>query len=495
MATVTPNPNRVDPLACLLDQAARRPQATALEILETGERMSYGRLLSAVASRRASLIQHGVGKGDFVLVMLPSGIELVVSIYALMSLSAVAVPVSRSLTDFELGPVLHDARPVGVITSGTSSQRPLLRESLSLRFILDTETEETRPAPIDLSIPSADTVVSCHFTYKGFGYPLGTLHQYDHYAASVAGAAACYVHEEGSTHLTVLPQYPVYGLSCTLTPLSMGCHLLVSTAPESLDLLSVLRERQVRIVGVVPLLYRSLVQRAQQLRKQGVSLDLHPELEIACGGSYLPRELSEHGEEVLGFAPSQGYGLSETLLVSTNRHGAQRHGTLGKSMHPDTQIRIVDAHGEGVPPGRVGEIVITGPTVTSGYVRRPRETARHLKQGRFFTGDLGHFDRDGFLCFDGRSQPFTKAASQMVDLTEIERVLSLHPAVAQAMATVRFEPRTGERISASVIFHRGTQVDARELKRHCARFLSPHKLPRHFELLQRELRSFGQASA
>lgn len=486
--------DRLDPIASLLKQAELRPDAIALEILGTGELLSYAELVTRSECMKARLVREGVTAGDFVLVMLPSGAALVATIYALMSLSAVAVPVHRTLTDFELSPILRDACPVGVITDGSCKSRALVREALSLRFIVDVE-ESIGDSRLPLTVPAGDPHVTCHFTYKGFGYPLGALHRYGDYAVNLAAAAACYDFEAGTNHLCVLPQYPVYGLSCTLTPLAHGCRVLVATQSDNLDLLSVLRERQVRIVSVVPLLYRSLVQSAKAWRKSHGPLGLNPALEIACGGSFLSDELAEEGAAVLGFPPYQGYGLSETLLVTTNRSSSHRRGTLGKSMHPELQIAIVDARGEAVTSGRVGEIVVSGPTVTSGYVRRPRETAKHLRDGRFFTGDLGHFDREGFLCFDGRSQSFTKAGSQMVDLTEIERVLALHPAVAQAVAIVSSEPRTGERISASVICHRGATTDARALKRHCAQYLSAHKIPRSFELLQRELKSVTRVSA
>jgi acyl-CoA synthetase (AMP-forming)/AMP-acid ligase II len=121
-------------------------------------------------------------------------------------------------------------------------------------------------------------------------------------------------------------------------------------------------------------------------------------------------------------------------------------------------------------------------------VNRPRETARFLRGDRFHTGDLGALDDAGFLRFEGRALAFTKCASQMVDLVEIENVLRRHPRVADARVSVQIDRRIGERLSAAVVVKRGASIEPREISAFVRAHLSPHKVPR-------EVTFYGRAHA
>jgi long-chain acyl-CoA synthetase len=485
----------VDPIDALLEQVHARPQAVAMELLPSGQRLTYADLLRLAQRYKARFAREGVCAGDAVLLMLGAGPDIVAALLALLSLSALAVPVNPGLTDFELEPVLRDSRPVGVLTTSGIARRALLSDALCLRFRI-TPAELVQGEELALSAPAGNPLATCHFTYKGLGIPLGALHRYGDYGVALDAMLDRYGHTARSTHLCVLPMYPVYGLTVsTMLPLAMGCRLLLAQNLKELDLLRVLREEQVRMSGFVPLIYRSLLELAEAERAQGKELGLHPELEIISGGNHLSRELYEQGRELLGFSPYQGYGLTETLPFTTNHRKDHRDGTLGPGFRSDFRVQVVNARGHAVEPGRVGEVVLSGPTVSEGYLGRPRETEHFLRAGRFFTGDLGHIDGQGHLCFDGRALPFTKPAAHMVDLTEIENVLRLHPAVVNAIATVECHPQSGERVSASVIVPRTSEVDASVLRRHCQTYLSAHKIPRSFELYHGDAASFSKHSA
>jgi malonyl-CoA/methylmalonyl-CoA synthetase len=487
---------RVDPIEAFLGQVERKPDATAIELLPGGRALSYRELLTLAQRYKAAFVAEGVRPGDAVLLMLGSGAEIVAALFALFSLSALAVPVNPSLTDFELEPVLRDARPVGVVSTHAILERSLLRDALCLRLRLDVVALGAHPHELPLGAPSGDPLATCHFTYKGLGYPLGALHRYSHYGVALHAMLDRYGHTAHATHLCVLPMYPVYGLTVsTILPLAMGCRLLVVQDHKEVDLLDVMRRERVQMTGFVPLLFRGLLDSVRAREVRGAALGLHPELDIISGGNHLSREHAEEGQTLLGLEPLQGYGLTETLPFTSNHRREHQRGTLGPGFRADFRLEVVNARGSAVEPGRVGEVVLSGPTVTEGYLGRPRETARFLRAGRLFTGDLGHLDRQGHLCFDGRALPFSKPAAHMVDLTEVEYVLGLHRSVLKAMATVHSDPRGGAKVSASVIVEPGAGLDPAALRRHCLAYLSVHKVPRSFELFQRDAASFARHSA
>jgi len=501
------------PIERLLAQVEIRPDAPAIEMEASGQVLSYRGLQGLIEDVRAALQALGVGEGDAVLVALPACPELVAAFYALASLSALFVPVAEDLTPFELAPVLADARPKGVIVAEAGMLARVLGPSVGFALLLQGQApvvqaiDGVRVAVLAqwvgqqqgrrcaLQPPPGNPLVSCHFTYKGLGYPLGVLHRYASYGACIEGLLASAGVRAGSVHLALLPLHPIYALlASVLSPLSLGAHVIVVTGSGRRHVLALLGRRQVECASLVPTIYRLLVAQARSPGRHKAGA-LHPELLLVTGGSHMSPEAMAEVEEAVGVRPSQGYGLTEALLVCANFRGSAQPHSLGLplqgGLRGGVQVAVLDAQGQPLPAGRVGEIVVSGPCLMQGYLGRPRETARFLKGGRMHTGDLGHLDAQGYLHFDGRAMPFTKSAAQMVDLPEIEAVLRRHPLVADARASVRNDPLRGERVDASVVLRAGAAIQGEDLVTFARGYLSPHKVPRSVRLFQRGLVATG----
>jgi long-chain acyl-CoA synthetase len=306
----------------------------------------------------------------------------------------------------------------------------------------------------------------------GLGHPLGVLHSYREFSWVLDGVLRLYQGSGGSVHLATLPLHAVYGLvGGVLLPLCNGSRILVDNADVAQSLVS----RQVRFTCLVPLQLRAL---AAQARERNLRGKLHPDLEIISGGSLLSEETAADVTRATGVTPLQGYGLTEALPVTANQTGRSRAGSLGLPICPRTRVEVIDRDGCPVPTGVVGEVVVSGPTVMSGYLARPEESALFLREGRLHTADLGSLDPDGFLFFHGRCQPFSKPAAQMADLTQVKQVLELHPAVARASVQARYDARIGDRLSGSIVLQPGAAASQAELVSFCRSRLSSHKLPR-----------------
>jgi long-chain acyl-CoA synthetase len=214
---------------------------------------------------------------------------------------------------------------------------------------------------------------------------------------------------------------------------------------------------------------------------------LNPELCITSGGSHLDAALTTKVKNMLGAEVIQGYGTTETLPILGNFPGRNRHGSLGISMVAANRVAILDPHGHELPPGEqnIGEICVMGPTVTDGFLNRPQDSAQFFRDGWFHTGDLGWRDTEGFFYFIGRRIAFTKMAAQMVDLVEIEHLVESHPAVEKARTLVKEDERHGEYLVVSVMLNKGMGTDNRTLRDHCKKYLSPHKVPKRFNIYSR----------
>lgn len=488
-----------DWLGAFVAQAEEAPQAPALRV-PGGRVTTRAELLAECEQTRAALVEAGIQAGEPVALFLPSGEDLIRAFFAVASLGAIAVPLSPSLTPYELPEILALAEPKILITTGEIWER--FESSLWLvhvRHVVFLADPPQGPAPegvswsapserrSQLEAPAPDAIVGCHFTYKGLGTPLGALHRYSSYGVAADALAA--PHAGRGPVLVVLPFHQVYGLAASvITPLTRGCCLVLPSRFNPRRFLELIVEEDARYLSLVPGLIPFLVSAAR--RKPELAARVPRDLVLTSGGTLLEADLGSQLEEALGVPVLQGYGLSETLPFTANTPQNQRLGSLGWPLAAGYRVEVRDADGAEVPQGQAGEIWLQGPTLMVGYRRRPRETARFLREGWIQTGDLGHLDAEGCLHFLGRREPFTKIGGQMVDLLEVENVLQRHPAVAEACAFPQRGRGGQPELAAAVILAGRSGVRLGELFALARERLSPHKVPRRIKIYRAHYERF-----
>jgi O-succinylbenzoic acid--CoA ligase len=146
-----------------------------------------------------------------------------------------------------------------------------------------------------------------------------------------------------------------------------------------------------------------------------------------------------------------------------------------------SSVRIVDEAGKGVPTGEKGEIVVTGPTVMAGYYKNPEATAKTIRAGALFTGDIGYLDEEGDLWLVQRRSELIISGGENIYPAEVEAVLRQHPAVADACVVGLPDAEWGERVAALVECRSGQTVTAEALLAHCRQQLARYKLPRRLQ--------------
>jgi fatty-acyl-CoA synthase len=180
----------------------------------------------------------------------------------------------------------------------------------------------------------------------------------------------------------------------------------------------------------------------------------------------------------------QGYGLSEAapvVLLLDERAAARKIGAAGRpALFVD--IDVVDADGRSCSVGTVGELLVRGPNVTPGYWRDPAATALAIRDGWLHTGDAVRVDADGDLWIVGRMGDAFEIAGEIVHPGEIERILLLHPAVADAAAVPRSVGADTEPI-VFVVLEDGATATGAELIDHARAALAPHEVPRSVRLV------------
>ncbi len=141
-------------------------------------------------------------------------------------------------------------------------------------------------------------------------------------------------------------------------------------------------------------------------------------------------------------------------------------------------VRVVADDGTPVPVGHDGEVIARGPNIMRGYLNKPAETAAALQNGWLWTGDVGHFDDDGYLVLVDRKKDLIIRGGENISPSEVEAVLQAHPSVAHAAVVGRPDPVMGEEPVAFVTPVFGTTINEAEVIAHCRDVLAHFKIPR-----------------
>jgi oxalate---CoA ligase len=171
------------------------------------------------------------------------------------------------------------------------------------------------------------------------------------------------------------------------------------------------------------------------------------------------------------------YGIGEAGHMSANLPppGQSRAGTCGK---PRPGEMMIAENGRALPPGELGELLVRGPTVISGYLDDPQANAESFVDGWFRTGDLGVLDADGFLSVHGRFKELINRGGEKLSPIEVEQALLRHPAVADAAACGIPHPRLGEDVAAAIVLRPSRTAAPSELQTFVRGQLAPFKVPR-----------------
>ncbi|WP_431145493.1 class I adenylate-forming enzyme family protein [Pseudomonas alvandae] len=467
------------------------PEHIAIRDLDAEETVTYRDLRIRAEECNGFLHALNVSPGEKVALVLPNGVDFIAYYLAVIGHGAVPVILNYKLTAFELGNVLGISKPSLIVTTGTLFEQHQDIFQPTHALIVGNGDEPPENATVEatlsrqaqpLSLPDDNPIVSMQFTYRGIGKPLAVCHRYLDLTQSSDG-----LHEQfhpqgvGSVHLVTLPLYAIFGLSVMMVfPLSIGATLLMTNTLLNRDLAQVLSEHQVTFACLVPDVIRYFNSRLA--KRKGPRLPLHPQLMMYSGGSHLPADEGEKLGKLLGCAAVlQGYGLTESMPVIVQSSVGEVHrGAMGRPIS-GVELRVVDAQGQDVVAGRIGELLIRGSMVISGYDAAPEINARFFRDGWLHTGDLVWRDEEGHVFFYCQRLRISKIKAQMVDLAEIESVALKHPDAVRARAYIVPDHKEVNVLHLSV--EGDGELSQNSVTTLLSRYLSGFKLPKIIEIV------------
>jgi acyl-CoA synthetase (AMP-forming)/AMP-acid ligase II len=453
-------------------------------IVPDGPVVTYEALQTQVAELAAQLEAAGITGGDRVAIVLPNGIETIVSFLAVASI-ATAAPLNPAYKADEFDFYLGDTGAKALITSGNTGEaaRGVVSDSvLQLEAKLSPEGRVSlHPGTVAAgktpsASPSPDAVALVLHTSGTTSRPKRVPLAHRNIAVSAQNIVATYNLTASDVALCIMPLFHIHGLvASTMSTFLSGGTVVVPPRFNALNFWPMAREHGATWFSAVPSMHSALLGRAG--RGDGGQAGADTMRFIRSCSAALPASTMADMEDKFGVPVLEAYGMTEAAHQMASNPlppGKRFPGAVG--FGTGVELGIMDEVGVMQPTRGHGEVVIKGPNVITGYEDNPEANQNSFTDGWFRTGDQGFLDEDGCLTLVGRLKELINRSGEKISPIEIDDVLLAHPAVAEAVSFAIPHKTHGEEPSAAVVLS-GT-ADARELIAHCREHLAPFKCPR-----------------
>ncbi len=475
----------------LIEATGRMPDQTALRF--GGEALSFLEMDRRVDALVRGLSARGLGPGDRCVLMMPNSIEWALVYYAMARLGAVVVPVNPVYRKGELQHIFGDsgakafighadylAEAVPVVASlPAMSVRVVNGRGVPDGYIAMSEIFDHTRDSVTYAATAADDPFAIIYTSGTTGLPKGAVLTHGNLMGDVLAVSGLRASEPGDVVLSALPLFHIYGQTHALNlSIFSGLTLRMWGHFDPAEMIAAIEEEESTILYAVPTMINRLVEQASASPPRRSSLRF-----CVSGGASLPLEVFRRFEDIFATWIMEGYGLTEcSPTCLENPPGRTRIGSIGFPV-PGFRARVVDDDDNDVPPGEVGELVISGPGVMKEYLNQPEATEAALKGGWLHTGDLARQDEDGYFFIVDRKKELIIRGGYNVYPREVEEVLYGHPGVLEAAVLGLPHADLGEEVAAAVVLRPDAEVSEQELREFVKERVAPYKYPRVIKFL------------
>ncbi|MCT7952595.1 long-chain-fatty-acid--CoA ligase [Ancylothrix sp. C2] len=443
------------------------------------------RLTNRVANGLRDL---GIHRGDRVALFLPNIPEFVISYLAILKIGGIAVSVNVTLKSAEVSYILNDCAAKAIVTTELQSeeiqkadlpelQHILIAEGkahkgISLSQLMENASEEARSVEMDSHAPACIL-----YTSGTTGFPKGATLSHGNIVSNIYSADRCYQISQNDRLLLFLPLFHCFGQNAILNSGLNACATIILHRRFDLEeILQIIADRKVTMFFGVPTVF------IKMLNTDTSSYDITSVRYYFSAAAPMPIEVAQNWQDKYGFVIYEGYGLTETSPFASYNHDLKyKLGSIGTPIE-NVEMKIVDSKGHQVSPGELGEIVIKGSNVMLGYWNRPFETQEAIKNGWFYTGDIGRMDEEGFFYIVDRVKDMINVFGLKVYPTEVENVIYQHPAIAE-VAVYGVLDAGFEIVTANVILKDGYQITEGQIIEFCSQRMAAYKVPHHVKFV------------
>lgn len=455
-----------------------------IAVIDEGHSFSFAELYARCCALVGALRVLGINRGDRVAILAGNSHRYLETYLGVPAGGFVVVPLNTRHAQPELKYALEDSGARVLITD----RDPGALADVVEHIISIPEPYESLLADVTESTfgddPGEDDLAGLFYTGGTTGLAKGVMLSHRNLIANTFNWLTAVPQSADDIFLVMAPMFHAAGSNGILGCIWMtSCQVMLGAfdPAEALDLIE--QYRVTESLGV-PTMLAAMAEEQRANPRDTSSLRL-----MAHGGSPIATEVIKRTRsafptaglvEVYGateLSPLATILVDEELLIDDPRARSCGQPVLGN------EIRIFDEGGEEVARGEVGEVVVRGTNVMVGYWDKPEQTQAVMKNGRYWTGDLGYMDEDGYVFLVDRSKDMIVSGGENVYSTEVEEVLYQHPAVLEAAAFGVPDEKWGEAVHAVVVprpeFH---NVDPEEIISFCRERIAGYKVPKCIDI-------------
>lgn len=429
----------------------------------------------------------GIAPGDRVAVLMANGHRYLECYFAIPGSGAVIVPLNNRCTVHEHRAALGDAKVHTLITDDANAAAAAELAGSVERVISGADAYEAllagaAPVPLGEGI-GEDDLAGLFYTGGTTGSPKGVQLSHRNLMANAVHTLVSVGYTDEDRYLHVAPMFHLGDGTSTYAVTWIGGSHTFLPAFEPAAVNEIIGREQVTAMMVVPAMLTALLNDPSSEKADYASLRL-----VLHGAAPISTSLLRQAIDAMGASFCQGYGMTEaapfvTVLPREERLvDDHRLRSVGRAV-VGVQVTVRRPDGALCDPGETGEVVCRGANFTKGYWNKPTETAAALRDGWYWSGDLGYLTADGYLFLVDRAKDMIISGGENVYSIEVEEAIAQHPAVLEAAVIGVPDDRWGERVHAVVALRPGTTLTHDDLRIHCRALIADYKCPRSMELI------------
>ncbi len=456
--------------------------------------LSHGELRALIKHTVARLNELGAGRNDRVAIVLPNGPEMAACFLAVASGTASA-PLNPAYRQDEFEFYLGDLNAKLLIAmQGVDTPARAAAAKLGVpivELVPDTAagagsftlqgTGAGSPAANGGFAQPDDVAMVLHTSGTTSRPKIVPLSQ-KNLCASAANIRRTLAFTTSDRGLNIMPLFHIHGLIAgVLAPVSAGSEVFCSPGFDALKFFGWMDECHPTWYTAVPTMHQAILTRAPRNKE---IIAKNPLRFLRSSSSSIPPQVITELEAVFGSPLIEAYGMTEAThqMASNPLPPAKRKpGAVGLAAGPEVQI--MDEAGNILAPDTVGEIVIRGANVTTGYENNPKANAEGYTNGWFRTGDQGVKDAEGYVSLTGRLKEIINRGGEKISPREIDEVIMDHPAVAQVVCFGVPHPKLGEEVGAAVVLKEGATATEKDIQAFVATRVADFKVPKKVLIL------------
>jgi acyl-CoA synthetase (AMP-forming)/AMP-acid ligase II len=473
-----------------------------------GKRWTYQDFCDRINRLSHGLIDFGVKKNDKVAVLHPNCHYFLESYYGMAQIGAISVPINYRLSAKEIAFIVRDSESKILIAD------PIFREQIdSIRGEIqrverilwtgkggggdtrDLNYEEVLSQTNAYEIASAgitgEDIAQIYYTSGTTGRPKGVMLSHKNVATHALGTIAEIHLTDRDVWIHVAPLFHLADAWATWAVTWVGgTHVLVREFDPGWVLEAIERER-VTLTNLIPTMLNLMVNHPDVGKYDYSSLRV-----LLSGGAPIAPEVVRKIVETFKCDYIQTYGMTETspyLTLSILKDHLKRlpyedrlrfKSKTGREFI-GVELKVVNDRGEEIKKDEkeVGEIIVRGDIVTKGYWKLPEETAKAIKDGWLYTGDMAVMDEEGYVTIVDRKKDMILTGGENVYSTEVENILYIHPAILECAVVGVPDQKWGEAVKGIVVLKPGQKATEQEIIQFCKERIAHYKAPKSIDFI------------